>query len=46
MFKFDLQLFGGLFGGQDVYKLTSGREYSGIEITPAWRILHASTKFD
>ena len=23
---------------QDVYKLTSGREYSGIEITPAWRI--------
>ena len=23
---------------EDVYKLTSGREYSGIEITPAWRI--------
>ena len=22
----------------DVYKLTSGREYSGLEISPAWRI--------
>ena len=23
---------------EDVYKLTSGREYSGLEISPAWRI--------